>query len=64
MLVMEGLNLKMFEYDDSSWESVTRTIKKSLGINCLTQPQAKTILALYIRGVGVKEIIKQLEETK
>lgn len=56
--------MKEHEYTKGSWQAVTDEIKKSLGINCLTQPQAKTILALYIRGVGVKEIIKQLEETK
>ena len=49
-------------YLPTSWENVTRQIKEHLGINCLTPELAKTILALYIKGVGVTEIIKQLEE--
>lgn len=51
-------------YSKGSWELVTQEIKKSLGINCLTHELAKTILALYIRGVGVAEIINELEGGK
>ena len=53
---------KEYVYDERSWENITRQIKEHLGINCLTPELAKTILALYIKGVGVTEIIKQLEE--
>lgn len=56
--------IKEFIYDERSWENTTRQIKKSLGINCLTPELAKTILALYIKGVGVKEIINILEGTE
>ena len=55
---------KEYVYDERSWENITRQIKEHLGINCLTPELAKTILALYIKGVGVTEIIKQLEEEK
>ena len=55
---------KEYVYDERSWENITRQIKKSLGINCLTPELAKTILALYIKGASVTEIIKQLEEEK
>lgn len=51
-------------YLPTSWENVTRQIKTHLGINCLTPELAKDILALYIKGARVTEIIKQLEETK
>ena len=54
--------MKTHEYTKGSWQAVTDEIKKSLGINCLTPELAKAILALYIKGVGVTEIIKQLEE--
>ncbi len=53
---------KEYTYDERSWESVIAEIKAHLGINCLTPELAKDILALYIKGVGVTEIIKQLEE--
>ena len=53
---------KEYVYDERSWENITRQIKAHIGINCLTPELAKTILALYIKGVGVTEIIKQLEE--
>ena len=55
---------KEHTYTKGSWEIVTQEIKAHLGINCLTPELAKTILALYIRGVGVTEIIKQLEGTE
>lgn len=54
--------MKEHTYTKGSWELVTKEIKQALGINCLTPELAKTILALYIKGVGVTEIIKQLEE--
>lgn len=53
---------KEYVYDERSWESVITEIKEHLGINCLTPELAKTILALYIKGARVIEIIKQLEE--
>ena len=53
---------KEYTYDERSWEATTRQIKTHLGINYLTPELAKAILALYIKGVGVTEIIKQLEE--
>ena len=53
---------KEYVYDERSWENITRQIKEHLGINCLTPELAKAILAMYIKGVGVTEIIKQLEE--
>lgn len=51
-------------YSKGSWELVTQQIKEHFGINCLTHELAKTILALYIRGVGVEEIINVLEEMR
>ena len=54
--------MKEHQYTKGSWEIVTQEIKAHLGINCLTPELAKAILALYIKGVGVTEIIKQLEE--
>ena len=56
--------IKGYEYTKGSWQAVTDEIKKSLGINCLTPELAKTILALYIKGASVAEIIKQLEGEK
>lgn len=53
---------KEYTYDERSWEATTRKIKQHFGINCLTPELAKAILALYIKGVGVTETIKQLEE--
>ena len=53
---------KEYVYDEQSWENITRQIKEHLGINYLTPELAKAILALYIKGVSVTEIIKQLEE--
>ena len=51
---------KEHTYTKGSWQAVTDEIKEHLGINCLTPELAKTILALYIRGASVPEIIKQL----
>ena len=51
-------------YLPTSWENVTRQIKEHLDINCLTPELAKAIMALYIKGASVTEIIKQLEEEK
>ena len=56
--------IKEFIYDERSWENTTRQIKTHLGINCLTPELAKTILALYIKGVGVTDILNELEEEK
>ena len=55
---------KEYVYDERSWESVITEIKKALGINCLTPELAKAILALYIKGVGVTEILNVLEGEK
>ena len=55
---------KEYIYDERSWENITRQIKEHLGINCLTPELAKTILALYIRGASVTEIINISEEEK
>jgi len=52
------------QYTKGSWELVTQQIKEHFGINCLTPELAKTILTLYIRGVGVEEIINELEGGK
>ena len=51
-------------YLPTSWENVTRQIKEHLDINCLTPELAKAILALYIRGASVKEIINELKGEK
>lgn len=56
--------MKEHTYTKGSWQAVTDEIKKSLGINCLTPELAKAILALYIKGVGVKEIINELKGEK
>ena len=55
---------KEYVYDERSWQYVITEIKEHLGINCLTPELAKDILALYIRGVGVEEIINVLEEMR
>lgn len=49
--------MKEHTYLPSSWESVTRQIKQHFEIKCLTEDQAKAILALYIKGVDVQKII-------
>lgn len=56
--------MKTHEYTKGSWELVTQEIKAHLGINCLTPELAKAILALYIKGVGVTEIINVLKGEK
>ena len=56
--------MKEHTYTKGSWESVITEIKEHLGINCLTPELAKTIHALYIKGVGVKEILNILEGTE
>lgn len=56
--------MKQATYSPTSWEGTTRAIKQHFGWEVLTQESAKTILALYIKGVGVQKIINVLEETK
>ena len=55
---------KEYEYSEGSWESVTRTIKAHLEMNELTEPLAKTIMSLYLKGTPVEEMILKLEEDK
>ena len=55
---------KEYVYDERSWEATTRQIKTHLGINYLTPELAKAILALYIKGASITEIINILEEEK
>jgi hypothetical protein len=53
--------MKEYIYEEGSWEDITRTIKESLGIECLTSSQAKSIMRLYLASVKVEEMIKLLE---
>lgn len=52
---------KEYVYDERSWESVITEIKKSLGINCLTQSQASTIMSMYLKGTDVQKMIEILK---
>ena len=52
---------KEYPYHKGSWQYVITEIKEHLGMSCLTPELAKTILALYIKGVGVTEIINVME---
>lgn len=56
--------MKEHTYTKGSWELVTQEIKQALGINCLTPELAKAILALYIKGASVTEIINELKGEK
>lgn len=56
--------MKTHIYTKGSWQSVTDEIKEHFGWKVLTQESAKTILALYIKGVGVQKIIDVLEDGK
>lgn len=53
---------KEYDYSEGSWEAITRAVKQSLGIEVLTEVQAKAILARYIKGTPVQTIIEELEK--
>ena len=56
--------MKEHTYTKGSWELVTQEIKQSLGINCLTQSQASTIMSMYLKGTDVEKIIEILKGEK
>ena len=56
--------MKEHHYTKGSWQAVTDEIKKSLGINCLTQQQASTIMSMYLKGTDVQKMIEILKGEK
>jgi hypothetical protein len=56
--------MKEHTYTKGSWQAVTDEIKKSLGINCLTQSQASTIMSMYLKGTDVQKMIEILKGEK
>jgi len=56
--------MKEYPYHKGSWQYVITEIKKSLGINCLTQSQASTIMSMYLKGVDVEKMIEILKGEK
>jgi hypothetical protein len=56
--------MKEHTYTKGSWELVTREIKAHFGWSVLTQGSASAIMQMYLKGVKVQDMIKQLEETK
>ena len=51
-------------YSTGSWELVTREIKAHFGWSMLTEKSAYDIMQMYLKGVKVEDMIKQLEEMK
>jgi hypothetical protein len=48
-------------YTKGSWELVTQEIKAHFGWSVLTQESACAIMQMYLKGVKVENMIKQLE---
>lgn len=53
--------MKEHTYTKGSWELVTQEIKQAIGINCLTQSQASTIMSMYLKGTDVQKMIEILK---
>jgi hypothetical protein len=53
--------VKTHEYTKGSWELVTQEIKDHFGWSVLTQGSASAIMKMYLKGVKVQDMIKQLE---
>ena len=51
-------------YTKGSWELVTQEIKAHFGWEILTEKSAYDIMQMYLKGVKVEDMIKQLEEMK
>jgi hypothetical protein len=49
-------------YSAGSWELVTQEIKAHFGWEILTEESASAIMQMYLKGVKVENMIKQLEE--
>jgi hypothetical protein len=49
-------------YTKGSWELVTQEIKAHFGWKTLTEKSAYIIMQMYLKGVKVENMIKQLEE--
>ena len=48
-------------YTKGSWELVTQEIKAHFGWEVLTEKSAYAIMQMYLKGVKVEDMIKQLE---
>ena len=46
----------------TSWEGITTAIKQHFQIKCLSKSQAQAIMKLYLTGMPVEDMIKQLKE--
>ena len=51
-------------YTKGSWELVTQEIKAHFGWEILTEKSASAIMQMYLKGVKVENMIKQLEGKK
>lgn len=51
-------------YTKGSWELVTQEIKAHFGWEILTEESAYAIMQMYLKGVKVEDMIKQLEGKK
>jgi hypothetical protein len=53
--------MKEHTYTKGSWELVTQEIKAHFGWEVLTEKSASAIMKMYLKGVKVENMIKQLE---
>jgi hypothetical protein len=56
--------MKEHIYTKGSWELVTQEIKAHFGWSVLTEKSAYAIMQMYLKGVKVENMIKQLEGKK
>lgn len=56
--------MRTHEYTKGSWELVTQEIKAHFGWSILTEDSASAIMKMYLKGVKVEDMIKQLEGKK
>ena len=54
--------MKEYIYEIGSWQNVTDTIKQHFEIECLTPDLARETMRMYLKGVKVEDMIKQLKE--
>ena len=54
--------MKEYIYSEGSWQGITDTIRKHFEIECLTPDLARETMRMYLKGVKVEHMIKQLKE--
>ena len=53
--------MKEVTYELSSWWNICKETKQALEIKDLTQTQCKRMMAMYLKGAGIEDIITEMK---